>query len=164
MKQLMVFLTLFLLFSFVSYGQTITTESQKEAFTQFSWVEASIDSAGADTSSTFGLNPYLTGSSTITNPFSYWYNITVAGTGTAAAGSDEDTIAMYIIFDGYHNTTWAALDTVTLKVTGATHKGVQLMNFNNWRSPDNKYRIRAAQIDGGAAVTAFKTGGIVIKP
>lgn len=159
MKQLMMFLSLSLLFSFVSFGQTTTTHSEKEGYVQFRWVEESIDSSSSDTSGTFGLNPYLTGSSTKTNPFNFWYNITVAATGDAA-----DSVLMLIIFDGFHNTKWAPLDTVTLDVSGTSTSGVQLMTLNNWRSPDNKYRIRAITVDDGSAVTAFKTTGIVIKP
>jgi len=167
MKQLKMFLIFsfaLLLFSFTSFAQTTTTESEKEAYIQFTHNAASIDSGGTETSSTFGLNPYLTGSSTITNPFNFWYNITVAGTGAAAAGSDIDTVAMLLIFQGYVNAAWAGLDTVTLTVTGATTSGVQLMNFNNWRSPDNRYRIYVEMTDGGAACTSYKSQGIVIKP
>ena len=160
MKQLVISLLLMMtLFAMSSFAQTLTSESDKDGYYQFSWYEAAIDSGGADTSGTIYFNTYLTGSSTITNPFSYWYSLTVAATGAAA-----DSVSTLLIIDAYHNTTWAALDTITLDVSGTSTSGVQLMNLNNWRSPDNKYRIRAVQNDGGSAITAFKTAGIVIRP
>ncbi len=147
------------LFSLITPAQTSTTESQKEAYYLLTYDVAAIDSAGTATSEFFGMNQYLTGSSLFTNPFSYWWNITVAANGGAA-----DTVVMEIIFDGHHNNMWSALDTVTLLVSGTTATGVQLLDFNNWRSPNNKYRIRATQVATGSPVTDFKSQAIFIKP
>ncbi len=161
MKKLSMFLIVasLLLFSLVTPAQTSTTESDKEGYYLLTYNVASIDSAGADTSGFFGMNQFLTGSSLYTYPFNFWYNITVAGSGEAV-----DTVLMTLIFDGHHNDTWVALDSVTLDISGTSGTGVQLMNLNNWRSPNNKYRIRATQDASGSPVTDFKCQAIFIKP